>query len=382
MVDSKQNKNSSILHSCLNEWIYDLEKYTAGKSFQEVIDEHGFLESEIIKLASNETTLGTSPKAIEAAVAAASTSNYYDDARSEGLVNTLTERFAKQGLDMDKVGVVVGNGLDNIIEHVGRLAITKNSSIVTMPPTFIYYKLIAEWRGADVINVPRDYSDFSFDPDKVLSMVREDTSVVFLCSPNNPTGNVHDVETIEYLAKNLNCLLFIDHAYIEFTDPKHDAKWLVEKYPNLIVGYTFSKAYAMAGYRVGYALMSKELWEQYHKVLTPYTCSRVSMAAAKAALEDEEHLQKIVKACNEGKKLYYTGLDELGFEYKKSETNFILMRNKKDTGEQLLNELLKKAIVVRPMPIVCKYCIRVTVGTEEQNQRVLEALAEFRRDNA
>lgn len=377
-VAEKRAEESSLCSHNINPWIQKIEAYGAGKTFEEVIKAYGFEEKQILRLASNETTIGTSPKAIEAAITAAFRSNYYDEPKSESLVHALERKFENDGVDMSKVGVVVGNGLDNIMEHLARLFLSKDSSVITCPPTFVYYNLVAKWVGSEVINVPRNIKDnFNLNIDEILSTVKDDTRILFLCSPNNPTGHIIPIEQIETLAKNLlerDVLLFVDHAYIEFTDPAYDAKHLIAKYPNIITGYTFSKAYAMAGFRVGYALMSKGLQQEYMKVITPFACARASIAAAKAALEDTEHLKKVVDINNKGKEYLYKELDRLGFEYHKTEANFIIMRNLKDTADEILDKLLKQAIIVRAAKTVCPYCIRVTIGTDAENQRLVEAL--------
>ncbi len=361
------------LEDCLNSWMHDLDSYSAGKSFQDVITEHGFQENEIIKIASNESTIGCSPKAIEAAKAASSRSHYYDDAQSAWFAGYLSSKFREQGLNMDKLGVVVGNGMDYIIDILGKLFLDPDSSVVISSPTFVYYKLLANWAGSEVIDVPRG-ANYYTDPEKIVNAVKENTKIVFICSPNNPTGTLVPLEDIEYIVKNVNCLVFVDHAYIEFTDCKDEARKIIEKYPNLIIGYTFSKAYALAGFRVGYGLMHKNIQEKYLQVIAPFANARTSLAAAKAAYEDRDHLRKIMDNNKDGKKYLYAKLPDLGFSFSKSETNFILMSHPKFSSEKISEELLKKGIIIRPMKSVCPNSIRVTIGTAEENQRFIEAL--------
>ena len=360
--------------SLLNPWLKDLESYEAGKSFEEVMGDYGLKESDILKLASNETTLGTSPKAIKAAAEAVNKSHFYEEAYSQWFRKYLENKFKEEGID---TGVVVGNGMDSIIETLAKLFLDQDSSIVISSPTFIYYKLAADWAGAELIDTGRDANNFSIDSEKILKSVKENTKIVFICSPNNPTGNLTSLEEIEYLAKNLNCLLFVDHAYIEFTDRSQDAKKIIEKYPNLVIGYTMSKAYALAGYRVGYGLMSKELRDKCLQVMAPFLNTRPSLAAAKAALEDKDHLNKVVHNNEIGKSFYYHELPKLGFEFTPTDANYILIKHPELTADELCLALLKTGIIVRNMKSVCPHSVRLTIGTDAENKRVLKALAEL-----
>jgi len=362
------------IKSLLNPWLQDLEVYEAGKSFEEVMEEFDLKEDQILKLASNETTMGPSPKAIQAAATAIGKSNYYDEAYSQWFIKYLETKFKEEGINSS---VLVGNGMDSIIETIAKLFIGTKSSIILSSPTFIYYKLAAEWAGAEIIDTGRKPEDFSIEPEKILNAVKDNTKIVFICSPNNPTGNLTSLEEIEYLAKNLNCLLFVDHAYIEFTNGDHNAKKIVDRYPNLIIGYTFSKAYALAGFRVGYALMNKEIRDKCLQVMAPFLNTRPSLAAAQAALEDKDRLDKVIHNNEAGKNFYYAELPKLGIEFKPTDANYILMRHPDLSAGDLSLALLKTGIIVRPMKAVCPNSIRLTIGTEAENKRVINSLKEI-----
>jgi histidinol-phosphate aminotransferase len=383
------------LNQLTNSWFADFNEskaYKVGKTFEDLMEQYGFKESEILRLAGNESTFGSSPRAIQAAQETILKSNYYGEPKSESLVKALSQKFADEGLDMSKLGVVVGNGLDNIIEHLARLFLDHKSSIIDFPPTFSFYKFAADNLGAQVINIPRRLQSFTkFDP--ALFEVRQGVididailrakpcKIIFLCSPNNPTGEVLDFTEIETLAKELlkrNILLFIDHAYIHFADPKFDTKYLVERYPNLVVGYTFSKAYALAGFRVGYALMSKELQSKYFNIITPFTCSRPSIAAAKAALEDTEHLKKIIELNKNNKVYLYEELIKLGMEVYPSQANFILFKAAKpdsnNSANKVVEALTREGVIIRPIHSVCSHSLRVTIGNADENKRFIASL--------
>lgn len=360
----------------LNSWLIDSKEYLAGKTFEYVMEKYGLKREQIIRLAGNESTIGTSPRAIAAATEAVKSSNYYDEPASESLITALEYKFEADGINIDELGIVVGNGMDSVIEHLLMLFTNNSSSIVDMSPTFIYYDYAARRAGLEVIQVRRD-EYFSIDVEKVLAAVKKNTKIVFLCSPNNPDGSIIDLATIEYLAKELNqknIILFVDHAYIEFTDRKqYDARVLVEKYSNVVVGYTFSKAYALAGFRVGYALMSKALQRKYLSLITPFLCTRASIAAAKAALLDMEHFNKILANNEIGRTFLSQELKRLGYKVYNSQANFILF-----SGAQLSNlmteKLMAQGVIIRAIPYVSEYALRVTIGTESENRKFIKAM--------
>lgn len=360
------------LNKALNPWLADSGEYQAGKTFEYVMEKYGLKRSEIIRLAGNESTIGTSPKAIKAAQEAAASSNYYDEPQSESLIQTLEKHFAACGLNMNKLGVVVGTGMDSIIEHILGLFCDSSSSIVTYSPTFIYYDFAARRRGIEVIDVART------KPVAALAeAVKDNTKLVFLCTPNNPDGAITELADIEKLATDLlarNIILFIDHAYIQFAEAKYDASPLVEKYSNVVVGFTFSKSYAMAGFRVGYGLMSKELQARYLKLNTPFLCAKASLAAAKVALEDEEHFNKIIENNNAQKPYLMAELIKLGYKPYESHANFILFEAKLKANE-VLEKLMSQGIIIRAIPNVSDFALRVTIGKADENQKFIKALA-------
>lgn len=390
------------LDQILNPWLRSSKEYAAGRTFEYVMEKYGFKREEILRLAGNETTVGISPKAIEAAKEAILGSNFYDEPRSESLVTELEKFFAKRNIDFNKVGIVAGNGMDSIIDHILMLFTDSQQSIIDLSPTFTYYKFSAKRLGAEVIEIPRKvvnrdhYLKYEIDFEGILKNIKNNTKLVFLCSPNNPDGAACSLEEIENLTKQLlnkNILLFVDHAYIDFCDrDRYDAANLVAKYPNLIVGYTFSKAYSLAGFRVGYALMSKELQKKYFNQITPFLCSRPSIAAAKAALNDQEHLKKVTNTIISQRDNLSSTYSKLGFEVFETEANFHLLRPGKDLlkkitidfakdslaaktiADYLLEKLLSKGIIVRAMLQIDDLSLRFTIGTEAENQRLIREL--------
>jgi histidinol-phosphate aminotransferase len=365
-----------------NSWLNETKAYQAGKTFEELAKEFGFKQSEILRLAGNESTIGTSPIAIKAAQDASVNSNFYAEPKSESLLIALEENFSKD-IDMSGLKFVCGNGMDSVIEHCLALFTKSGDSIVNIAPTFIYYEFAAQRQGLEIIQVKREEATgsefvkkFIFEIDDVINAIKDNTKIIFLCTPNNPDGSVVDLEQIKKLAKvclDRGVVLFVDHAYIEFTDRKKlDAREIIKDFPNMIIGYTFSKAYAMAGFRVGYALMHQEMQDKFLTLLTPFLIAKPSIAAAQAALNDKEHLSKILSNNSSQKLWLELELQALKCEVFQGEANFLLFKHE---NESLFNELLKKGIIIREMKSINAF--RVTVGTPEENKRLIKSLKEI-----
>jgi histidinol-phosphate aminotransferase len=365
-----------------NSWLNETKPYQAGKTFEEIAREYGFTKDQILRLAGNESTIGTSPNAIKAAQESCLSSNFYAEPKSESLLKALEEDFSKD-VSLDGLAFACGNGMDSMIEHCLTLFTKKGDSIINISPTFIYYAFAAERHGLEIINVDREIKSFGdttkeyfIDLKKVISSIQENTKVIFLCSPNNPDGSVIELDQIKLIAKvcqEKNIILFVDHAYIEFTDRKRlDVREIIKNYPNMIAGYTFSKAYAMAGFRVGYALMHKVIQERFLTLLTPFLISNSSIVAAQAALKDKEHLKRVVANNNSQALLLEQELKAFGFEVYRSHANFILF---KTSNKDLFERLLEKGIIIRKM--LSLGALRITVGTADENQRVIKAIKEI-----
>jgi len=364
-----------------NPWLQATEPYQAGKTFEYVTQTYGFSRDQILRLAGNETTLGFSPLALKSAQEALPSSNFYDEPHSEFLIKALEDHFASEGIDMSRLGMVVGTGMDSVIEHCLINFTTANDSIINLPPTFIYYDFSARRRGLEIINVNREpviqdgLCSFKVSMDKILGAIKPNTKMLFLCSPNNPDGSIIELDFIENLAQILlekNILFFVDHAYIEFCSrSSYDARQIIHKFPNMIIGYTFSKAYALAGFRVGYGLMHKELKDKYLSLNTPFLCSRPSLAAAQSALKDKEHLQKILDNNDRNRPLLIKGLQDLGYKVYQSYSNFVLTEHPSKSSNDLVEHLMSRGIIIRAIKTVNPKTARITVGTDSELARVL-----------
>ena len=381
------DKTLQIKNYPVNSWLSSADVYKAGITFEYVMEKYGFKREDILRLAGKESTIGTSPKAVAAASEACKSSNFYDEPQSEELISLLEAKFAEE-IDMSQLAITVGNGMDRVIEQCLNLFTQRGDSIINFSPSFVFYDFAASRLGLKIFDLGRDenfYPNLNDIETKINDYQAESNSeikIIFLCTPNNPTGTITDIEEIENLAKiceQKNIILFVDHAYIEFTDRnKYDARNIINKYPNMIIGYTFSKAYGLAGYRVGYGLMDKELQNTYLKYNTPFLCAKPSLKAAKAALEDTEHFNLIIENNNSEKPKLSKALEELGFKVSPSEANFLLVdtaNSRYHNSEELLEDMLSKGIILRKAHSISDTAMRITIGTVAENQRLIEALA-------
>lgn len=366
-----------------NEWLQGTDPYAAGLTFEAVSEKYGFKAEEILRLAGNEATIGTSPKAIAAAQKAAESSNFYDEPKSESLISALEENFKQDGINIDGLGFVAGNGMDSILESTIQLFTKAGDEVINITPTFVYYDFALKRHGVNIVNVSREVelAEIRVNIADVINAITEKTKLIFLCSPNNPDGaltNLDEIKKLAQVCKDRNIVLFIDHAYIEFSNREsNDARSIIQDFPNMIIGYTFSKAYAMAGYRVGYGLMHKSIQEKFMTLQSPFLLSKTSIAAAKAALADKEHLNKIISNNNEQKARLASSLEELGLKVFASDTNFLLVIVEQLEPIDFFEGLCKQGIIVRHMDKAVANSFRITVGTKEENDRLLKAIKEI-----
>jgi len=350
-----------------------LSPYQPGKPIEELARELGLKASEIIKLASNENPLGPSETALAAAREALSELCLYPDGNGFDLKQGLSARF---GVNMDQI--TLGNGSNDVLEVIARCFADADSEVVFSQYAFAVYPLVTQAIGAKGVSVPA--KDWGHDLDAMADAVTDRTRLVFVANPNNPTGTVHKADVIErFLAKiPENVLVVLDEAYCEYLtgDEYPDGIELLERFPNLIVCRTFSKAWGLAALRVGYSISSPEIADILNRVRQPFNVDTVALAAATAVLKDEEYLNRSREVNAAGLKQLADGFDRMGLSYIPSAGNFIAV----EVGEQaqaIYHALLEHGVIVRPiggygMP----EHLRVSVGLARENERFLDALAE------
>lgn len=351
--------------------ILDLHQYTAGRSIEEIAHKYHIDPKNILKLGSNENVLGSSLKAKIAATFALDKVNVYPQVTS----NELAQKIKKLH-NLRNVDVVVGNGMDQIFEMMARLFLNNGDETIISVPTFTPYELSTLWAGAKPRLIPLLNSNYQLNVEKILKTINNKTKIVFICSPNNPTGNLIKVQDIKTILDSTDKMVFIDEAYMEFANSTSLIKW-IEKYSNLIIGRTFSKIYGLAGYRIGYAFIHKKLSTYYLNSITPFVVSRPAQAAALGALDDSEFVNRTLKMVKEGKEFYYGELTKLGLKFLPTDANFITINTAPIKAKVIADKLLKEEIIVRECSAFghgADKFLRITFGTREQNERVIRGL--------
>ena len=360
--------------SLMRKGILDLKPYIPGKPIEEVKRELGL--KEVIKLASNETSVGPSPLAIEAIKKEIKNINLYP----EGSSSLLREKLAHR-LNIDKEMIIVGNGADNVIDLIGMAFINDGDGVITGEITFPAYETITKIMGGKLILIK--LKDFRFDLEKMAQRINEKTKIIFICNPNNPTGTIVGKEAVNRFIKQIpeDMVLVFDEAYYDYVEDEdypNSLSYVLEG-KNVIVLRTFSKIAGIAGVRVGYGIAKPELIGYLNRVVNPFTTNRLAQVAALASLDDEEHRKKVLRSNQEGKKYLYRELKKIDLFYLPTEANFIFIDLKGDS-EVIFEKLLKKGVIIRPGETWgCPNFIRVTIGTAYENEKFIQALKEIRR---
>lgn len=342
--------------------------YAPGKPISELERELGI--ADIVKLASNENPLGTSPKALHAAQNALSDIARYPDGNGYELKAAISERH---GVSRD--AIVLGNGSNDLLELASRAFLEPGCSAVFSQHAFAVYSLAVQAAGARGIETPA--KDWGHDLDAMFSGLEDDTRMMFIANPNNPTGTFIEKEKLYAFLKSLppTLLVVLDEAYDEYLPKGLDSEsisWLSE-FPNLIVTRTFSKAYGLAGLRTGFAVAHPSVADMMNRVRQPFNVNSVAQAAAIAALSDTGFLERSHELNLAGMEQIVEGLKGLGLEYIPSFGNFLSFRVGHAQG--IYQKLLKLGVIVRPIAgYAMPEHLRVSIGLEHENDKFLKAL--------
>jgi histidinol-phosphate aminotransferase len=353
-----------------------LAPYPPGKPIEEVQREFGL--KHVVKLASNENPLGPSPRALKAMRTAAEEVNLYPDGGGYYLKQEIARR-----LGVTPGEIVLGNGSDEITLFLALSYLDHRHSIVTSDLAFVRYRMAAQIKNAKSVLVPM--KRFAHDTAGIAGAVSRATRLVFIDNPCNPTGSMVTRRQWERLLAAIprDVMVVADEAYYEYA--KHDPDYpdmpaLRKKYPNLIVTRTFSKAYGLAGLRIGYAIARPEIVRDLERVRPPFNTNRIAQAAALAALGDTAHLRKSVATNEKGKRFLVPALEGLGIRCMPTWGNFILVDVSKTgwTGAALNDALLRRGVIVRPMGGYGLHAhLRVSIGLPVENRRLIQALKEI-----
>lgn len=351
-------------------YITDIAPYQAGKPISEVAREIGLNEADIVKLASNENPLGMPESARRAIERTLAEVGRYPDSNGFELKRALAARY---GVPLE--WITLGNGSNDTLELVAHTFLQPGRSAVFSQYSFIVYALATQATGARSIVVPA--RDYGHDLDAMLAAIEPDTRVVFIANPNNPTGTFLDAAQVEgFLTKvPSDVVVVLDEAYNEYLPPElriDPVPW-VRRFPNLVVSRTMSKAYGLAGLRVGFALAQADLTELMNRVRQPFNVNVLAQAAAIAALADDAFLSKSYELNRQGLQTLQSAFDRLGLEYVPSRGNFVMVKVG-DAGK-VFGALLRSGVIVRP---VANYglpqWLRVSVGLPEENARFVASL--------
>jgi len=350
--------------------ILTIRPYKPGKPIDEVQRELGL--QDVVKMASNENPLGPSPKAAAAVESYASSLHLYPDGSCFRLRQELSQRFM-----VPPENILVGNGSCEIIELVARVLLGPEDQVVFADPSFIMYKIVAAACNADARTVP--LKNYAHDLEAMANAIGPNTKLVYIANPNNPTGTLVGQEQIDTFMAQVphQTVVVMDEAYYEYKvgTPFPDTMKFLSQGRNIVILRTFSKIYGLAGLRIGYGFAPDWLVDCINRIRRPFNVNAVAQIAAVAALSDEEHVRKSQQTNQAGKEFLYRQFSRMGLEFVPTEANFILVDVGRD-ATQVFQKLLKLGIVVRPMPgwgYPTK--LRVTIGTQDQNERLVNALA-------
>ncbi|MDP3143090.1 MAG: histidinol-phosphate transaminase [Candidatus Omnitrophota bacterium] len=351
------------------EEIFKVNPYVPGKPIEEVQRELGL--KEVIKLASNESPLPPSPKVIKAIIRAAKDLNRYP----EGSCYYLRQKLARK-LGVKESQLVFGNGSDELIVMAIRAFVYPGEEVIVAKPTFLIYEIAATIAGARVVTVPM--KNFRYDLKAMKAKVTPKTKIIYIANPDNPTGSYVNKEEVAEFLKGLSrkIIVYFDEAYYELVDKKDypETLPLLKKNKNLIITRTFSKAYSLAGLRVGYGIATEETIDCLNRVREPFNINTLAQVAALASLDDNSHLARLRKILKQGKAYLIKNFKQMGIDFVPSATNFILLKLDRD-GTAITNRLMRRGVIVRNMiGWGLKDCIRVTIGTREENKKFINAL--------
>lgn len=356
--------------SYANQYVLDLVAYQPGKPIVETARELGMAPEQIVKLASNENSLGPSPKAVEAMVKAASHAHIYPDGASFDLRSRIAKDF---GVSFEQT--VTGSGSSEIIELLCHAFMHPGKGIIAAKHSFSMYPIMCKLFGATYVEV-ENKPDWSHDLMGMLKAITPQTRLIFITNPTNPVGTMVFQEEMDAFMAQVpeHVVVAFDEAYIDFADVKPDTAKYLHQGKNVIIMRTFSKAYGLAGVRAGYAVSTPEIADMLNKARSPFNLNCIAQAAALAALDDREHVERSVEMVRAGREQYYRTFDSWGIGYIRSQANFILAKVGK--GREVFDKALAQGVILRQMDgYGLPEYIRITVGTERENARCLEVLA-------
>ncbi|MCR2820190.1 histidinol-phosphate transaminase [Lederbergia panacisoli] len=352
----------------VKEQLLTLKPYIPGKSTEEVKRDYDL--DKIVKLASNENPYGCSPNVLNAITTQIPSFAIYPDGAAAELRGKVASYLGVEGNQL-----IFSSGLDELIQMLIRAMLSADSNTVMAKETFPQYRHHAIIENAELREVP--LKDGKHDLDEMAKQIDDQTKIVWICNPNNPTGTyVKQLELDGFLSKiPNNVLVVLDEAYFEYATNSDYPNTipLLQQYENLLIMRTFSKAFGLAGFRIGYGIGSPSLIKQLEVARLPFNTSTLAQTAAISALEDKEFVEKTVALNAKELEKYYKFFDEHQITYYRSQGNFVFINIPGATSEEIFQYLLEKGWIVRAFP----NGIRITIGTEDENEELMKLLAEI-----
>jgi len=356
------------------DYVRAIAPYQGGKPIAEVAREFGLDEATIVKLASNENPLGMPESAKKAMAAAVADLGRYPDANGFDLKQAISAKY-----DVPQGWITLGNGSNDILELAAHAFVEPGQSVVYAQFSFAVYALATQAVGARAIVVSA--KDFGHDLAAMAAAITADTKLVFIANPNNPTGTFLAAADIDAFLQRVppQVVVVLDEAYNEYLAPElqYDSIAWVRQYPNLLVSRTLSKAYGLAGLRIGFGIAQPALTDMLNRIRQPFNVNSMAQAAAVAALNDRAFLQKSAQLNADGYRQLTQAFDELGLEYVPSRGNFVLVRVGDDdgAGARVNLALLRQGVIVRPVGNYgLPQWLRISIGLPEENATFIAAL--------
>ena len=355
----------------------EMDSYVPGRSQDEIAQEFNLNKDEIIKLGSNENPWGPSPKAMEAIKNEIGKINRYPESQLAELVHEMAQYSGVK----DSQVIVGGDGADEIIDVLAKTFIDEGDEFIVPLPSYMYYEYLLQQYGAKPVYAKWDLEKNELDVDSILDSITDKTKMIFLCTPNNPTGTLIKKEVLEDIAcRNPNILIVIDEAYFEYAEVTN--KDLINEYDNIFIIRTMSKVLGLAGMRIGYGLACSEIIEYMHRIKPVFSLTRLSFAAALNTFRDKDYITDSIEKGIESRQYLYDELSKIdSLNVFPSKSNFMLI-GIKDTGftaSELALELMKKGIIVRDCTSfkgLDEYWIRISICTLEEDKKFIDTIKE------
>ncbi len=349
-----------------NKVLENIQTYEAGKPIELVVREYGIAPQDVVKLASNENPIGTSPAVSKAIVDNANKAHLYPDDSMFELKKALSSKF-----NVQDENIIIGAGSDQVLEFISRALLNEDTSVLMSAVTFAMYEIYAKQMGAKIIRT----ASYEHKYDEFMEAYRmHRPKIIYLCTPNNTTGDAASKEEVLKIidAVDKDTLIVLDGAYMEYAAAK-DSKYAITpndliSYENVIYLGTFSKAYGLGGMRVGYGIAQSELIHALYKMRPPFNISSISLAAAIEACKEDSFVEESIALHQEQIKRYENFAEEQGLRYIESYTNFITyLFDENMDSTKISDALLKRGVIIRNLASYGLNAIRITIGTQKQN---------------